>query len=128
MKRFAVFKWSILEFTAMGLAFLCAKKLWDINECGLIAYFTSELRGKCLPQRVEQNTNTNTPVMRPEDPRKNRLHYFQRFLTELKGTTFYFFKYITCHLAVIGVIVGELYYLHWLMKIGTIFMVIAPKS
>ncbi len=59
-----------------------------------------------------------TTVMRPEDPRKNRLHYFERFLTELKGTTFYFFKYVTCHLAVLGVIVGELYYLHWLMKLS----------
>jgi len=84
MKRFAVFKWSILEFTAMGLAFLCAKKLWDINECGLIAYFTSELRGKCLPQRVEQNTNTNTPgvnfinVLReafvPVDPKSIKIY------------------------------------------------------
>ena len=109
--QFAFIKVVVPLTLLMSILLIMARRYWLIAEEGRVNIFVSEFRDKILPQMDEEAADQK----KLQNIRADRIAYVTRAIIEFKGDQWYFRRYFMANLLTGLILVGQLWYLHFVL-------------
>ena len=111
LPQFAFIKVVVPLTLLMSIFLIMARRYWLIAEEGRVNIFVSEFRDKILPQMDEEAADQK----KLQNVRADRIAYVTRAIIEFNGDQWYFRRYLLANLLTGFILVGQLWYLHFVL-------------